>query len=218
MKILIVYTNQADPKLQRCIESLEKTAPQIERILRQADTKKTKVAEEIYEEVLNEEEEDIMIWHPDMIAVEGWYEELMKYYEMFDLIGCKLVYPNGVIQHYGGGILPDARGCHPHQYQLDIGLTKPLDVAYVTGPGMVIKQRVWKKCKFDFNYTYYIDADFCIQARKEGFTVGVVPIKIVHEEGQETLKLSREEIAQKQAKSHQYFLAKWMSYLGEITE
>jgi len=216
MKILIAYLN----KLDFALESLRKFSPDIEIVKFKVNPKKTKVVEEIFTEYLNSDKftEDVMIWHPDMQATENWYEELMKYYDEFDVIGCKLVYPNGLIQHYGGAIMSDGRGCHPHQYMKNIGLTKPQEVAYVTGPGMVIKKKVWEKCKFDFQFNYYIDTDFCFQAREKGFSVGVVPVEIIHYEGEETLNIPLYEIKRKLKESHNKFVAKWMYRLVNKNE
>ena len=135
-----------DEKLFNCLESIGKYSPSVQVVLVKSDKTKTKTSEEAFENNFKEKgfDDDYMIWHPDMIATIGWYEKLLKYYDCFDIIGCKLIYPNGLVQHYGGGILYDGRGFHPHQYSLNIGLNTPLETAYVTGPSMVIKKHVWK--------------------------------------------------------------------------
>jgi len=218
MRALLVYVEQ-DKKLQDAITSLKKYSPQVEIDLVHADKTKTNVAEEEYQKYFNSEKfiDDVIIWHPDMVATEGWYEKLMEDYDKFDLIGCKLIYPDRLVAHYGGAIRMDGMGCHPHQYLVNIGLNEPHSCAFVTGPGMVIKKYVWEKIKsFDFQFSYFIDVDFCFRAREEGFTVGVVPATIIHAEGMDLLKKrTKEETQQLQANGQQRFLGKWMHELSK---
>ena len=210
MKILIVYLEE-DEKLKRCLKSLEKCPFEIVKL--KADPKKTKICEEVIQEYLNSDEftEDVMIWHPDMVAVNGWEFMLNHYYDRFDVIGMKVFYPNGILNHYGGAINSNGVGYHPHQFALNFGLNEPLTCAYVTGPGMVIKKKVWNKVKsFDFDFQHYIDVDFCFQARKNGFTVGVVPVPVIHWEGEDGFKKRDPEVQKEMLKaSHEKFVRKW---------
>ena len=215
MKILIVYLKE-DEKLKKCLDSLKEFSPEIEVIKRQADPTKTKVSEEVYQEYFNSNEfdDDVMLWHPDMIATKNWYVDLMIYYHWFDVIGVKLIYPNGLVNHYGGAIRFDGLGFHPHQYSLNIGLNNPLETAYVTGPGMIVKKHVWEKIKYDFQFFQYIDVDFCFQAREKGFKVGVVPVTLIHKEGEDGFKIrTPEKNAQMLKENHEKFVAKWMHIL-----
>ena len=210
MKILLVYINK-DENLERCLDSLKKYSPQIPVILKQADPKVTKIAEEVYVQYLEEIDDDVMFWHSDMVATPLWYEKLLEYYDEFDVMGVKLIYPNGLVQHYGGVIRFDGVGFHPHQFSLDIGLTKPLDTAFITGTGMIIKKKVWKAIKWDKSFTSYPDVDFCFQARDNGFSVGVIPVTLIHEEAVERDK-SNENARLKDG--HDRFVAKWMHVLN----
>lgn len=216
MKILLVYLNE-DEKLKRCLDSLKEFSPEIEIIKKKADPSKTKVSEEVYQEYFNSPEfiEDVMIWHPDMIATENWYNKLMQYYDYFDVIGIKILYPNGLVNHYGGAIRSDGVGFHPHQYSFNIGLLNPLETAFVTGPGMVVKKKVWEAIKsYDFQFHQYIDVDFCFQAREKGFRVGVVPVEIIHTEGEDGFKTRTPEKQMEMLKeNHNKFIAKWMHKL-----
>lgn len=217
MKILIVYLKE-DEKLKRCLDSLKEFSPNVEVILKQADPTKTKVCEEVIQEYLNSEEftEDVMIWHPDMIATKDWYENLQIYYHWFDVLGMKILYPNGLVNHYGGAVMSNGIGFHPHQFSFNIGLNNPLETTYVTGPGMVIKKKVWEKVKsFDFQFHQYIDVDFCFQARFcLGFSVGVVPVTLIHSEGEDGFKTRTPELQIQMLKeNHDKFVAKWMHVL-----
>lgn len=215
MKILIVYLEESE-KLRNCLESLKKFSPEIPIILKKADKKKNIVAEEIYNEFLNSPEfdDDVMIWHPDMEATPSWYEKLKAFYNYFDVIGCKLLYPNKLIQHYGGMLRFDSTGIHPEQYCLNVGCTEPISRPYVTGPSMIIKKKVYEAVGgFDLQFTGYIDADYCMMARQKGFSVGVVPVELIHAEmGERNLRLTN----QRMIESRQKFIAKWMNVLGEL--
>ena len=216
MKILLVYLEE-DEKLKRCLDSLKKYSPELEIIKVKADRKKTKTAEEVYDEYLPKIDDDVMIWHPDMEALPNWYEDLKKYYNLFDVIGVKLIYPNKLINHYGGVIRADGIGIHPHQNCLDIGLDTPQSCAYVTGPGTVIKKYVYQKIgKYDHRFTYFIDVDFCFRARQAGFTIGVVPVKLIHHEGLDNLKKRPNWQTQLLLKeSHELFVSKWLNELAK---
>ena len=200
--------------------NVEFDSPEIEVITIQSDPKKTKSSEQAFDNYFKENgiDDDYMIWHPDMRATKGWYEELMRYYDLFDVIGCKLIYPNGLINHYGGAFFPDGRGFHPHQHSLNIGLKEPLSCPYVTGPSMIIKKRVYDKIGgWDHSYWCYIDADFCINALKEGFTVGVVPVELIHYEGEDQLKKRTVEYNdQLLREGKEIFIGKHMAYLSQF--
>lgn len=190
MKIIMSYLKE-DEKLKECLASLEKYSPNIEVIKLKSDPKVTKSAEHAFDKYIKENgmDDDLMEWHPDMRATENWYEKLMTYYNLFDVIGCKLLYPDKTINHYGGGIYADGRGFHPHQHSLNIGLNEPLSVPFVTGPSMVIKKHVHKRLKgWDHQFWSYIDVDFCFRAWRAGFKVGVVPVELIHFEGEDQLK------------------------------
>jgi len=218
MKIIMSYL-QEDEKLKECLASLKKFSPEIEIIKIKADKTKTKTSEEAFENYFKEHgfDDDYMIWHPDMRATKNWYEKLKQYYHFFDVIGCKLLYPNKLVQHYGGCVFADGRGFHPHQHCLNIGLLTPQETAYVTGPSMIIKKYVWEELKgWDHQFNYYIDADFCVRAQKKGFRVGVVPVELIHSEGEDQLKVrSQIETSRLLKEGHDKFKTKHMDFLSK---
>ncbi len=216
MKILLVYLKE-DEKLEKCLNSLKKYSPDLEVVKHKTSKKETKIAEEIYNKVIDDLNDDVIIWHPDMYATENWYENLKKYYDSFDVIGLKLLYPNGLVHHYGGAIRADGVGIHPHQHTLNFGLNQPLETAFVTGPSMLIKKHVWEKVgKFDTNYSYCVDSDWCFRAREKGFSIGVVPVEIIHEEGADGVRTRpKQETLKLQTESRNRFVSKWMSVLSD---
>jgi len=219
MKIIMSYL-QEDEKLKNCLDSLKKFSPQVEIILLKSDKKTTTCAEDAIRKYIDKNgmDDDLMQWHPDMTATEGWYEKLLKYYDEFDIIGCKLLYPNKTIQHYGGIFRRDGVGFHAHQFALNMGLTTPASCAYVTGPSMVIKKYVYEKLGgWDFNFFAYIDAEFCVRAQKEGFTVGVVPVELIHSEGEDIhKKLSVAEHNKFLDEGVKKFTTKHLAYLAQF--
>lgn len=215
MKILLTYLEE-DEKLNNCLNSLKKYSPDVQVVTIKADPNKTKISEEVFLNYLKDgNDDDIMIWHPDMLATEGWFEDLMYWYDEFDVIGCKILYPNGIVNHYGGAIAANGIGFHPHQFSINIGLNKPLDTAFVTGPGMLIKAKVLDKIKWDLSFQHYIDVDFCFQAREAGFKVGVVPVTLIHLEGEDGFKKRDPKVQNEMLKTyHDKFVAKWMHRLN----
>ena len=222
MKVLIAYVNE-DEKLKNCLDSLKLHFPEGERVLLKVDKKKTAIAEELYQEWIDDHEGvDVMIFHPDMTATEDFANLMTIWKNMdFGITGLKILYPNGTVNHYGGAIRSDGVGCHPHQHTLDIGLTQPLDTTYVTGPGMIIQKELIAQFKaegkklWDFQFSYYVDVDFCFTAREMGFNIGVIPIRAIHSEGEDMAKVRPKEITrQMQIDCATKFNAKWMHTLA----
>lgn len=220
MRILIAYMRE-DGMLKNCLDSLKKFLPEIPVELLLVNPKETQIAEQLYQKWIDEHEaEDIMIWHPDMIATKDM--NMANYKASFDITGLKIIYPNGLLNHYGGSIIADGRGCHPHQGQLNIGLELSQNVAYVTGPGTIISKKVIEKFKelnkplWDFQFNYYVDVDFCFTARELGFTVGVIPVEVIHYEGFDMANRRPQSVTnQLQAESFYKFTAKWMHVLAK---
>ena len=216
MRITIVHTG-VDAQLKRCLDSLRKYSYELPVDLLEVENPSDKTDPFIeYNKYFETMKDDIIVWHPDMFATEGWYEKLKKYWNDFDVIGLKLIYPNGLVHHYGGAIRADGIGFHPHQGSLNIGLTKPLDCAYVTGPGTIIKKKVLDKIGgYDLRFMkgFYGDTDWCFRASEKGFRVGVVPVEIIHEENQG--HRTQRQTAELLSKHHKEFITKHMQTLAK---
>lgn len=211
MKILLPYIEEHE-KFKQAVQTLKLFTPKEIEIITIKDEKREGMCP-VFNKYFTGEE-DLILWHADMYAKEGWYDNLMKFYNEFDIIGMKLLYPDGLIQHYGGAIRANGVCFHPHQFCLDVGLDKPNSCAFVTWGGVLIKKEVIKKIgKIDeqFYQAYYGDVDYCLRARKEGFKIGVVPVSLIHEESLDTKKNPKlNEIMQQ---NYSLFAAKWMQEL-----
>lgn len=169
--------------------------------------------DKIISDCFKEYDEDLILWHSDIYMTENFIDDLMKYYDQFDIIGTKLLYPNGAVQHYGGFIRFDGAGVHPHGGFLNYGLDKPQECVFVTFGACLIKRKVFKKYDMDslFFPSYFGDVDYCMRARKE-FKVGVVPATAIHEETSDN-KMDKEQ-QQKFFRNYKNFKTKWMNELS----
>jgi GT2 family glycosyltransferase len=89
------------------------------------------------------------------------------------VFGCKLLYPNGKIQHLGAAIKPTGHTCHYIVDHPDVSFRPH----YVTGAAIMITRECWEACgKFPECYhMYYEEAEYCLRARKKGYETICVP-------------------------------------------
>ncbi len=215
VKLLLPYVEEHE-QFKKAVWFLRKYTPdEVEIIL--IHDKERKGMSKVFNDYFTGED-DLILWHADMYATEGWFQKLMGYKD-FDITGMKLVYPNGLIQHYGGFLrkIPGyGVGHHAHQHALDLFIDEPISCPFVTWGGVYLKKEVIKAVgKIDENYfqSYYGDVDYCFKARQKGFKVGVVPVKIIHEESLDTNR-NKEELDQIIKTNWAYFQAKWMKLLA----
>jgi len=163
---------------------------------------------------------DILLCNDDMELLPGCIDNLA---ETFDrnkdagMVGGKLLYPNGVIQH-AGAFLNEAyigyhygQGKRPEDFPETPQEQVMKDFQFVTGAMVLIRGEVLKIVGgFDpaFGMGYYEDADMCWRVRDAGWQVIYNPnAKAIHHEGTTTRKwgASRGEILRK---SRNAFIAK----------
>lgn len=112
---------------------------------------------------------DIIIKDPE------WLNKMVSMAEKdkrVGIVGCKLLYPGGRVQHAGVkiGMLPrnSGRGCE------DMGQYNSVEeVEGITGAVMLIKKKVFSTIGLldESFYMGYEDVDYCIMARKAGFKI-----------------------------------------------
>ena len=100
------------------------------------------------------------------------------------IVGCKLLYPSGRIQHAGGWIKPYGMG-HYGNHEEDRGqYNKTKEVDYVTGAAFLIKKEVIEKIGLldeGFSPFFREEVDFCFRARKAGYRLFYFPkSEIIH--------------------------------------
>lgn len=127
--------------------------------------------------------------NPDTEVRAGWLEALVEEADAdlrIGIVGGKLLYPDGRIQHVGG----EAAHTGPRHYGTFApgdSYNEAKDVDFVTLACGLIKREVIERIGYlDEAYTpfYYEDADYCFRARAAGFRVRYTPRCVVtHHEG-----------------------------------
>lgn len=112
------------------------------------------------------------------------------------IVGCKLLYPNGKIQH-AGGIINFSGGHNRGECEADTGrYDKTEFVDFVTGAVLLIKSEVICKIGLldeEFSPLYYEDVDWCVRARFNGYKVAYTPKPtLIHNCGSSANKLSHQ--------------------------
>ena len=133
---------------------------------------------------------DIVILHNDMIVNSIWWFTLLVYVNDIKagIYGSKLVFPNGIVRHFGGHINCKGEGVHPERGLLDMGqFSECKEVPFVTFGGCYIKREVINKVGYldeAIKPWGYEDMDYGLRAIKEGFRIVCTPAVLVHKESQ----------------------------------
>ncbi len=144
--------------------------------------------------------EYILLLNNDVeITDEKWLEKIIEVFESdskIGIVGCKLLYPNGKIQH-AGGIINLSGGHNRGECEKDIGQYDKIEFFYfVTGAVLMIKSNVIHKIGFldeEFTPLYYEDVDWCVRARLCGYKVAYTPKpKLIHHCGSSANNLGQE--------------------------
>ncbi len=130
-----------------------------------------------------------------------WLEELTAVLDSdskIGIVGCKLLFPNGNLQHAGGKItlrVPYHRG----ECEKDTGQYDRVElVDYVTGAAMMLKAEVIRKIGLldeGFSPLYYEDTDWCVRARLSGYNIAYTPKPtLIHYCGASSNKLGEKKL------------------------
>ncbi|RMF02725.1 MAG: glycosyltransferase family 2 protein [Chloroflexi bacterium] len=136
----------------------------------------------------------LVLLNQDTVVDEGWLTALVKSLQdpTVGIVGCKIRYPNGAIQH-AGAYISETRGVVSHigRNEADTGqYDQPQDVELVTGAALALsRQTLLKIGPLDegFAPAYYEDCDWCFRARAAGLRVYYNPqASLVHYESTTT--------------------------------
>jgi GT2 family glycosyltransferase len=148
-----------------------------------------------------------VLLNQDTVVHPGWLASMARAFATtkVGITGCKLLYPNGTIQHAGGYLYgPRGETGHLGRQNGDKDASTPVDgpqdgltnVEFVTGAALAISREALEKIgplDEGFRPAYYEDVDWCYRARAAGYRVVYQPDAIVtHHESTTTNALSRE--------------------------
>ncbi len=147
---------------------------------------------------------DVLIFLNDDVTPisEDWLEHLLAHVQRPEVgvVGAKLVYHSGPIQHAGivVGMMDGAGHAGRGLFQSDLWpwLNLTRNVSAVTGACMGLRRTVFEELGgFDPRYPVnYNDVDLCLRARQAGFEVIVEPhVLLRHDEGQTRASGTRRE-------------------------
>lgn len=131
--------------------------------------------------------DDIEVIQPD------WIETMLVLAAQPDIgvVGPRLLYPDGLVQHAGMSMLPDGTAHHDFRFcqpndpgDFGLALTQR-NVPCVTGACMMVRRSVFDRLA-GFDEAHPIinnDVDFCLRARKLGFRTVYTPFaQLIHHE------------------------------------
>lgn len=155
-----------------------------------------------------------------------WIEEMLMLAQRDNtgIVGCMLLYPNGMIQHAGCVVMQDGANVHVDRFGDPkesgyIGRNVRIsDMPAVTGACMMLRRNVWDELDgMDENFAVaYNDIDLCLRARKSGKLVVYTPYaKMVHYEGftRGFMRVAQKEI-QREENEQKLFIKKHSSFLA----
>ncbi|MCX6136429.1 MAG: glycosyltransferase, partial [Ignavibacteriales bacterium] len=132
----------------------------------------------------------LLFLNNDTVVTAGWLEPLLKTIQQPDcgIVGCKLLYPDGRIQHAGISLI-DGMLDHPYRHEKadlpETGVFKEMDM--VTGACFLIPRELFISLHgFDETYQNGVeDVDLCLRVRQAGYRVCYQPETVLyHHEGQ----------------------------------
>jgi O-antigen biosynthesis protein len=117
----------------------------------------------------------------------GWLEEMLGHARRWEVgvVGARLLYPSGAIQHAGiaVGIMDGAGHLHRHCFAAEYWTWLPFtrNVSAVTGTCLAIRKSVFEELGgFDEGFPVnYNDVDLCLRAREAGYEVLVEPAAVL---------------------------------------
>ncbi|MBA3943697.1 MAG: glycosyltransferase family 2 protein [Herpetosiphonaceae bacterium] len=128
--------------------------------------------------------------NPDVVLQPDWIATVTAALDdpTVGIVGGKLCFPDGRVQHAGGVIhWPLALTDHRGYGQPDgPAWNEPLAVDYVTGAALAIRRDVWDRVAgFDpaFFPAYFEEVDLCLRVAAQGYSIHYLPLAVgIHQE------------------------------------
>lgn len=179
---VIIPTINANPTmLHRCIELCADTAPDAQLIV--ADYGGT-FAENCNEAASQTDADVLVFLNDDTEPQPGWLDRMVDCLDMAPIVGARLLYPDGRVQHSGVYFEQDDGGLVARNRTWDCPSG---EVDAVTGAALMIRRDIWSLLDgFDTDYRNgYEDVDLCLRARLRGNPIWYcADATIIHHESQ----------------------------------
>jgi GT2 family glycosyltransferase len=170
-------------------------------------------------------EQVIFLNNDTEITQPDWIENMLEYSQSSSVgaVGCKLLYPNGTIQHAGVVIGLGGIAAHPFMGRR-IGIYGFSDIvreySAVTGACMMVRKKTFQEVGgFDADHLgiAYNDVDLCLKLRQKGYLVIYTPFtQIIHHESMsrgndnDEVLLNKDTVRKKRVEDERLFMAtKW---------
>ena len=162
--------------------------------------------------------EFLVFLNNDTILLDGWLEELLATIQKHDgvgIVGCQLVYPDGVLQEAGGNVnkslTANLIGRFGNPHHPDNSYLRQVD--YCSGAALLIRKAVFAQVgMFDERFApgYYEDVDLAFKIRQMGLATMYQPMsKVVHLEGKSSGRSPNHGMKRFQEINHEKFVNKW---------
>jgi GT2 family glycosyltransferase len=202
-----------------------------------ASTDETAVAEEVIENLIvvrNEENlgfvrsnnlavsrargEYICLLNNDTEVTPVWLDEALDMFSIYNnvgAVGCKLVYPDGVLQEAGGLVWGNGA---PWNYGKNKNASHPgynyaRNADYLSAAALFVSKHVWDEVggfSEEFVPAYYEDTDLAFKIRESGYRTLYCPTSVVvHFEGKSNGTSTKEGVKQYQDVNSKKFRSKW---------
>lgn len=169
-------------------------------------------------------EHDVVLINSDIVAHTGWLEALQFGAYKFDtktgIVGAKLLYPDGRIQHAGAYRNPDAPEYFDHYYRFQDSNYGPANIPQycmaVTGACMYVKRNFLDSIGLlDEGFQFAgEDVDWCLRGWDAGYRTLYFPAAtLTHVES--ATRAKNKQITEKEKASTQYFLKKWEDWFDQ---
>ncbi len=160
----------------------------------------------------------ICLLNNDTEVTPGWLDEALEMFSLYNdvgAVGCKLVYPDGVLQEAGGLVWGNGHpwnyGKHQNASHPSYNYARPAD--YLSAAALFIDNSVWRNVSGfseEFVPAYYEDTDLAFKIRDAGFQTLYCPTSVVvHFEGKSNGTSTKSGIKQYQDINSKKFRSKW---------